>query len=147
METATKQTSTFGCEDPSELQTQMMTTSDESLREVGGGEEVGPEHVNQATVWFLERPNHIWSWEVGANHQWNEMIQPQHPWDKPSRMDWTCRWTWIGHVLRMDSNAIPRPTITWCRTIEKTLRQHRQSWGTIEKIAKDRKNFFLGITN
>ena len=63
------------------------------------------------------------------------------------------RWTWIGHVLRMDTNAIPRvalhwtpegkrkkgrPKTTWRRTIEKELQQHHQSWGTIEKMAKDR---------
>ena len=68
----------------------------------------------------------------------------------------TRRWTWIqwiGHVLRMDTNAIPRvalhwtpegkrkkgrPKITWRRTIEKELQQQHQSWGTIEKMAKDR---------
>ena len=63
------------------------------------------------------------------------------------------RWKWIGHVIRRDQNSITktvlhwtpegnrkrgRPKNTWRRTVERKLKSMNHSWGTIEKMAKDR---------
>ena len=63
------------------------------------------------------------------------------------------RWRWIGHVLRKGNNNIAgiamrwtpegkrskgRSKTTWCRTVEKGLRELNYSWSTIETLAKDR---------
>ena len=63
------------------------------------------------------------------------------------------RWKWIGRVIRRDQNSITktalhwtpegnrkrgRPKNTWRRTVERKLKSMNHSWGTIEKMAKDR---------
>ena len=63
------------------------------------------------------------------------------------------RWKWTGHVLRMDSNAIPRialrwtpqgtrkrgrPLETWRRNMEKEMKSKGWSWGQMTKMASDR---------
>ncbi len=63
------------------------------------------------------------------------------------------RWSWVGHVLRMEGKAIPktavhwtpegkrqrrRPRTTWRRTIESELKTLNYTWGDIEKKARDR---------
>ena len=66
------------------------------------------------------------------------------------------RWRWIGHVLRKGNNNIARIAMrwtpegkrskgrsktTWCRTVEKGLRELNYSRSTIEKLAKDRQRW------
>ena len=66
------------------------------------------------------------------------------------------RWKWIGHVIRRDQNAITkmalhwtpkgkrkrrRPNNTWRRTVEGELMSLYNSWGTIEKMDKDRQKW------
>ena len=63
------------------------------------------------------------------------------------------RWRWIGHVLRKDANSITklaihltpegkrkrgRPKATWRRTVEAEMKNLKHSWGTIQRLAKDR---------
>ena len=45
------------------------------------------------------------------------------------------RWTPEGKQSR------GRPKRTWCRTVEKGLRELNYSWSTIEKLAKDRQRW------
>ncbi|KAL9965926.1 hypothetical protein ACROYT_G029793 [Oculina patagonica] len=62
------------------------------------------------------------------------------------------RWSWVGHVLRMEGKAIPktavhwtpevkrqrgRPRTTWRRTIESELKTLNYTWGDIEKKAHE----------
>jgi len=66
------------------------------------------------------------------------------------------RWKWIGHVLRMSAGAIPkvaltwtpegkrkrgRPKETWRRSIEKEIKNNGYTWGSLQKIAKDRQQW------
>ena len=64
------------------------------------------------------------------------------------------RWTWIGHVLRMDTSSLPRvaltwapggkcqrgrPTETWRRTVEKgRMTMGYCSWVETELVATDK---------
>ena len=63
------------------------------------------------------------------------------------------RWRWLGHVLRMSQDAIPRialkwtpagkrprgrPRETWRRTIDRERLEQGWSWGHLQKIAQDR---------
>ena len=66
------------------------------------------------------------------------------------------RWKWIGHVIRKDQDSITRvalhwtsegkrkrgrPRDTWRRTVEAELMKWKKTWGTVEKMAKDRKEW------
>jgi len=66
------------------------------------------------------------------------------------------RRQWIGHVIRRDQNSITktalhwtpegkhkcgRPKNTWRRTVEGELKSMNHSWGTIEKMTKDRQKW------
>ena len=58
------------------------------------------------------------------------------------------RWTWIGHVIRMPSDAIPkialrwtpnaggrrrvRPKETWRRSFEREMKENGLSWAQVE---------------
>ena len=73
------------------------------------------------------------------------------------------RWKWIGHVIRRDQNSITRtalhwtpegkrkrgrPKNPWRRTVEGELKSMHHSWGTIEKMAKERpkwRTFVAGL--
>ena len=63
------------------------------------------------------------------------------------------RWRWLGHVLRMTDNSLPkialrwtpqgnrskgRPKETWRRTTERMLSNRGLTWARAEKKAKDR---------
>ena len=63
------------------------------------------------------------------------------------------RWRWIGHVLRLPTDAIARvalrwtphgsrsvgrPGETWRRTVEAEIKQQGWSWSFLERTAKDR---------
>ena len=63
------------------------------------------------------------------------------------------RLKWLGHVLRMSTDRIPRvalfwtpqgkrnagrPKLTWRRTVERDLREMELTWGQAEIVAKDR---------
>ena len=63
------------------------------------------------------------------------------------------RWKWLGHVLRMQSSALPkvalrwtgdgkrkrgRPKETWRRTLESEMRKEGWTWGEIQRRATDR---------
>ena len=64
------------------------------------------------------------------------------------------RWRWLGHVMRMSSDRIPkialrwtpagsrrrrgRPKLTWRRTVEAELGAERLSWGEAESLSKNR---------
>jgi hypothetical protein len=63
------------------------------------------------------------------------------------------RLTWLGHVLRMDQNRIPkvalrwtppgkrksgRPKMTWRRTVVAELAEMGLSWGEAQHAAQDR---------
>ena len=66
------------------------------------------------------------------------------------------RWKWIGHVMRRDSNSIVRtalhwtpegkrkrgrPRMTWRRTVEGEIKEMKQTWGTLTKLAQDRNDW------
>ena len=63
------------------------------------------------------------------------------------------RWRWLGHLLRMPPSSLPRialrwtpdgkrgrgrPKETWRRTVEKEMKEHGWTWGTLERAAADR---------
>ena len=63
------------------------------------------------------------------------------------------RWKRIGHVIRKDRNSInrtaqhwtpegkrkhDRPKITWRCSVEGEMKTTKNTWGTVEKMAKDR---------
>ena len=63
------------------------------------------------------------------------------------------RWRWIGHVLRMEPDAIPkvalrwtpegtrrrgRPRQIWRRTIEAEMREKGKTWAEIQRLANNR---------
>ena len=64
------------------------------------------------------------------------------------------RWTWIGHVIRMPSDAIPkialrwtpiagrrrrgRPKETWRRSFEREMKENGLSWAQVEHLARNR---------
>jgi len=44
------------------------------------------------------------------------------------------RWTWIGHVLRMDNSSLPRVALTWAPERKRKRRRPREIWRrTVEK--------------
>ena len=63
------------------------------------------------------------------------------------------RWTWIGHVIRMPSYAIPkialrwtpsagrrrrgRPKETWRRSFERETKENGSSWAQVEHLARN----------
>ena len=66
------------------------------------------------------------------------------------------RWRWIGHILRREHNNITRtalhwtpegkrkrgrPKNTWRRTVEAELKTLHHSWGTVQKLARDRQEW------
>ena len=66
------------------------------------------------------------------------------------------RWRWIGHIMRQDTDSITRtalhwtpegkrkrgrPKNTWRRTVESELTTFHHSWGTIQKLAQDRRKW------
>ena len=66
------------------------------------------------------------------------------------------RWRWIGHVQRMNQDAIPRiamrwtpdgrrkrgrPRETWRRSCEKEMKRSGMTWGQIQKRATDRQQW------
>jgi hypothetical protein len=66
------------------------------------------------------------------------------------------RFKWLGHVLRMDPDSIPRtalrwtpqgkrkrgrPKTTWRRTVESELKELGITWGEAQKRAKDRNDW------
>ena len=66
------------------------------------------------------------------------------------------RWRWLGHVMRKDASDIiktamhwtpdgkrkrGRPKTTWRRTVEQEMNDMGQTWGTLEKMAKDRQRW------
>ncbi|KAK7101726.1 hypothetical protein V1264_020063 [Littorina saxatilis] len=66
------------------------------------------------------------------------------------------RWRWIGHVLRMENDSIPkvalrwtpegkrkrgRPNQTWRRTVEEESKDLNHSWATLERLARDRQKW------
>ncbi|KAL0175752.1 hypothetical protein M9458_028082, partial [Cirrhinus mrigala] len=70
------------------------------------------------------------------------------------------RWRWIGHVMRKDCTSISktalhwtpegkrkrgRPKNTWRRTVEAELKTLNHTWGTIEKLAKDRQKWMIFV--
>ena len=64
------------------------------------------------------------------------------------------RWTWIGHVIRMPSDAIPkialrwtpnagrrrrgRPKETWRRSFEREMKENGLSWVQVEHLARNK---------
>ena len=71
------------------------------------------------------------------------------------------RWKWIGHVLRREKNSITRtallwtpegkrkcgrPKNTWMRTVEGEMKEMNNTWGTVEKMAKDRQKWRSFVT-
>jgi predicted ArsR family transcriptional regulator len=68
------------------------------------------------------------------------------------------RWKWIGHVIRKNRNSITRtalywteegkrkrgrPKNTWRHTVEGEMKTMNNTWGTVEKMAKDRQKCFV----
>ena len=66
------------------------------------------------------------------------------------------RWKWIGHVIRREPSNITRtalhwtpegkrkrgrPKNTWRRTVEAELKSLHHTWGTIQKLARDRQKW------
>ena len=66
------------------------------------------------------------------------------------------RWRWIGHVLRKNEKDLTktalfwtpegkrrrgRPRITWWHTIEAEMNKLNHSWGSLQKMAKDRQKW------
>ena len=66
------------------------------------------------------------------------------------------RWRWIGHVMRREQDSITRtalhwtpegkrkrgrPKNTWRRTVEAELKMLHHSWGSIQKLARDRQEW------
>ena len=44
------------------------------------------------------------------------------------------RWTWIGHVLRMDSSCLPRVALTWAPEGKRMRGRPKETWRrTVEK--------------
>ena len=63
------------------------------------------------------------------------------------------RWRWIGHVNRMEKEAVPkvalrwtpdgkrkrgRPKETWRRTVEREMKENKITWDLTHKLAQDR---------
>ena len=72
------------------------------------------------------------------------------------------RWRWIGHVMRREQDNITstalhwtpegkrkrwRPRNTWRRTVEAELKTMQHTWGTIQKLARNRQTwrFFVAV--
>ena len=70
------------------------------------------------------------------------------------------RWSWVGHVLRMDPNAIARvalrwtpegkrkrgrPRQTWRRTVEGEMKDLGHLWSSLERLARDRTEWRLFV--
>ncbi|XP_065261993.1 MOB kinase activator 3B [Emys orbicularis] len=73
------------------------------------------------------------------------------------------RWRWIGHVLQMEIDSITRVAIRWTpegkrkrghlktawqRAVEAELKNQGHSWGTIERLARNRqewRNFIAAL--
>ena len=70
------------------------------------------------------------------------------------------RWKWIGHVIRRDEDFIiktalhwtpegkrkrGRPMNTWRWTVESELQSMGHTWGTTEKMAKDRQSWRIFV--
>ena len=66
------------------------------------------------------------------------------------------KWSWIGHVCRMDQTALPRtalrwtpegkrkrgrPKETWRRSVEKEMKAQHLTWEKITKKAQDREQW------
>ena len=44
------------------------------------------------------------------------------------------RWTWIGHVLRMDNNCLPRVALKWAPEGKRKKGRPKETWRrTVEK--------------
>ena len=44
------------------------------------------------------------------------------------------RWTWIGHVLRMDNSCLPRVALTWAPEGKRKRGRPKETWRrTVEK--------------
>jgi len=49
------------------------------------------------------------------------------------------RWTWLGHVLRMDHHSHPRIALTWVPEGKRKRSRPRETWRrTVEREIKDR---------
>ena len=63
------------------------------------------------------------------------------------------RWRWIGHVNRMEKEAVPRialrwtpdgkrkrgrPKETWRRTVEREMKENKMTWDQTHRLAQDR---------
>ena len=63
------------------------------------------------------------------------------------------RWRWIGHVLRMENDSIPkvalkympegkrrrgRPRQTWRRTVEAEIKERGKTWAELQRLANNR---------
>ena len=72
------------------------------------------------------------------------------------------RWRWIGHMLHKDVNSITkvaiqwtpegkrkcgRPKTTWPRTVEAEMKNMNHSWGTLQRLARDRGGGALLLLN
>lgn len=71
------------------------------------------------------------------------------------------RWTWLVHVLRMDSDSIietdlfwtsegkrkkGRPKDTWQRAVEAEIKEQKRRWGTLQELASGRQGWRTLVT-
>ena len=70
-------------------------------------------------------------------------------------------WKWIGHAIRKDQDSITIVALHWTpegkrkkretekyrrRTVEAEMMKWKKTWGTVEKMAKDRKEWRSFVT-
>ena len=67
-------------------------------------------------------------------HVSNEEVRRRANTETISELVWKRRWTWIGHVLRMDNSYLPRVALTWAPEEKRKRGRPKETWRrTVEK--------------
>ena len=68
----------------------------------------------------------------------NEDIRRRAGIEKISEIVQRLRWTWLGHVLRMDRDAHPRIALTWEPDGRRKRERPCETWRTIQKEMREK---------
>ena len=63
----------------------------------------------------------------------NEEIRARAGMETISKQVARRRWTWLGHVLRMDHHSHPRIALTWVPEGKRKRGRLRETWRTVER--------------
>ena len=114
---------------------------------------------NSIHIQFTTRGMHGLSWKMDCQNwkkEKNNSIRCNRKTSTSPTMSvikWR-RWTWIGHIIRMPPNAIPKITIrwtpnagrrkrgrpeeTWRKSVERGMKDNGLIWAQVEHLARNR---------